>query len=232
MKLSDFLFHEEPGITLYCGDCREVLPLLEEPVDLLLTDPPYGIGFQYADTEYTDRSDGYAAWLWPVIEAAEARTSPSGLVAVFQSAKWAPRWSSWFPRDYRLIAVPKVFVQMNTALVTWATDYVLFWGRAETPRGKQEWQPRPARDWFVSTDTAIPRGYPENGHPCPRPPDMMRYLVSILSPPRSLILDPFAGAGSTLFAAKELGRRAIGIEIEAKYCEITVKRLRQEVLAL
>lgn len=222
-------YYEHAGIVIYHGDAKDVLPRIEKSsVDIVLTDPPYGIGFKY-DGEFTDTIEGYAAWLWPILELAESRLSPTGSMAVFQSAKWAIKWAGWFPRDYRLIAIPKKFVQMNTAIVTWATDYVLWWQMIESPRGHQEWQPEPARDWFVSSDCCIPRTGPEKGHPCPRPPDMMQYLIKILVPPGYLILDPFAGSGTTLVAAKQLGRKAIGIEIEEKYCEIAAKRLSQEV---
>lgn len=223
-------YYQEDGITIYHADCRDILPHLE-PVDLVLTDPPYGIGFKY-DGDYQDAKQGYADWMWPTIEMAESKVKASGAVAVFQSAKWAPKWSKWFPREYRLISIPKRFVQMNTSLVTWATDYVLYWGLSEHPRGKREWQPEPARDWFVSSDCCIPRKGPEKDHPCPRPPDMIEYLVSILAPPKCTILDPFMGSGTTLRAAKDLGRKAIGIEIEEKYCEIAVKRLAQQVLPI
>jgi len=67
-------------------------------------------------------------------------------------------------------------------------------------------------------------------HPCPKPEKFMRWLVSKGSLDGELILDPFMGSGTTLVAAKQLGRRAIGIEIEEKYCAIAVDRLRQSVL--
>ena len=69
-----------------------------------------------------------------------------------------------------------------------------------------------------------------NGHPCPKPDGWMRWLVKLVSLEGDRILDPFMGSGTTLRAAKDLGRRAIGIEIEEKYCEIAAKRLSQEVL--
>ena len=67
-------------------------------------------------------------------------------------------------------------------------------------------------------------------HPCQKPEPLLRYLVNRASNRDQLILDPFMGSGTTLRAAKDLGRRAIGIEIEERYCEIAANRLRQEVL--
>jgi site-specific DNA-methyltransferase (adenine-specific) len=224
-------YYEQGGIVIYHGDCRDVLPELGS-VDLVLTDPPYGIGFCYGIETYRDSLEGYAEWLWPAIESAEKLVVPTGCVGVFQSAKNVRSWASWFPRDWRVIALPKLFVQMNTVLIAWATDYCLFWTMAEAPRGRQPWQPSPARDWFVSRETCIPRVGYEKDHPCPRPGDMMRYLLRCLCPPEGTVLDCFAGSGTTLVEAKALQIAAIGIEIEERYCEIAVKRLSQSVLPL
>ena len=70
------------------------------------------------------------------------------------------------------------------------------------------------------------------GHSCQKPLQFITWLVEKLAEPNHAILDPFMGSGTTLRAAKDLRRKAIGIEIEEKYCEIAVKRLQQEVLAL
>ena len=224
MSLRDYLFHEEPGITLYCGDCREVLPLLGE-LDAVVTDPPWGIGF----AEYLSHDDDeptYAEFIWPVIQEAE-RHLTDGYVCVMQSAKRARDWWALFPRPWRLVALPENFVQMNTdKRLVYATNYALLWRVGDPPP-----KDIPPRDWFVC-NTANMGTKNRDGHPCPRPLDGMEHLVRCASEPLWTVLDPFSGSGTTLEACKELGRRAIGIEIEPKYCEIAVKRLRQEVLAL
>ena len=73
-------------------------------------------------------------------------------------------------------------------------------------------------------------GFEPNGHPCPKPIEWADWLISRATLAGGAVIDPFAGSGTVLESAKNLGRRAIGIEIEPKYCEIAVKRLRQEVL--
>jgi site-specific DNA-methyltransferase (adenine-specific) len=70
----------------------------------------------------------------------------------------------------------------------------------------------------------------KNGHPCPKPIGQWKWLVNRATVVGDSILDPFMGSGTTLRAAKDLGRKAIGIEIEERYCEIAANRLRQEVL--
>jgi site-specific DNA-methyltransferase (adenine-specific) len=70
----------------------------------------------------------------------------------------------------------------------------------------------------------------KNGHPCPKPLKAWRRLLNNISQPEQTVLDPFMGSGTTLRTAKDLGRKAIGIEIEERYCEIAAKRLAQDVL--
>jgi len=88
-----------------------------------------------------------------------------------------------------------------------------------------------SRFFYTSKASAEDRDrWAGNDHPTVKPTDLMKYLCRLVTPPRGLILDPFMGSGPTLYAAKELGFRAIGIEIEERYCEIAAKRLSQEIL--
>lgn len=226
-------YYEQDGITIFHGDCREILPTIEHGIaDLILTDPPYGIDFDYGDG-HDDDPVAYPSFIWSVIESAERLLKPGGAVVCFQSATNARKWVDWFPRDWRLIALPKTFVQMRPTLLQWATDYVLYWHvEGKTASGFREWQPGVSRDWFVSTLTNIPRSHLLKQHPCPRPIDLVSYLIGCLCPPGGLVVDPFGGSGTTARAAMDLGRRAVVIELEQRYCDLAVRRLAQQVLPI
>ena len=87
-------------------------------------------------------------------------------------------------------------------------------------------------DSVIRVFRQMDRGGPESQHPAVFPVNLALELASAYSSGNDLILDQFMGSGTTLVAAKQLGRRAIGIEIEEKYCQIAVERLRQAVLPL
>jgi DNA modification methylase len=212
-------YYQDDFVTLYHGDCREILPTLGK-FDLLLTDPPYGIGFSEYES-YDDVANKYAELLQDSVFEAETHID-NGWCCVFQTAKKCREWAALFPREWRLIACPKTFVQIfKVHGPTWATDYALLWEVGETmQRGK-------GRDWKVS-DTANMRF--DRGHPCARPLEQMKHLVECLSEEGQTILDPFAGSGTTGRAAKDLGRKCTLIEMEEKYCEIAAKRMGQEIL--
>jgi site-specific DNA-methyltransferase (adenine-specific) len=100
------------------------------------------------------------------------------------------------------------------------------------PRGPQHGDSgSAARFFYCSKADARDRGY-GNSHPTVKPQSLLHWLLRLVAPPNAIILDPFAGSGSTLLAARSLGLRSIGIELDAAYCKIARDRLREEVLPL
>ena len=226
-------YYTEPGIEIWHGDCRDVLPQLE-PVDLVLTDPPYDK--QTHDWALTNKSDGVQKLV------NFENTTAGALREVFGTI--AGKLSGWFISfiDYRHI------VDLETTPPDGLRS-VRFGVWVKTNPMPQLSGDRPAQGfeaimihhtvggrmkWNGGGRPAVWR-FPISGdahHPTSKPPKLVAALIDDFSQAGQTILDPFMGSGTTLRAAKDLGRKAIGIEIEEKYCEIAVKRLSQEVLAL
>jgi len=215
-------YYEEDGITIYHADCREVLPSLELS-DAVITDPPFGI--DWARASWADDSEGYPELMrWLVLEC--NRLVLNGWCFVFQAMPNAPRFHEWFSGKWRIYAACKNFAQIRPTGIWHSWDPVVFWENGESCRNIECVN----RDYFVGNVAGV--FLQEREHPCHKPQDTMEHIVSIASVKESLVIDPFMGSGTTLRAAKDLGRRAIGIEIEERYCEIAAKRLAQKVLAL
>lgn len=201
--------------TLYLGDCREILPSLPK-VDAVITDPPYGINYSKYESHIDDPA------LYPQLMADLQRLAEplvcDGWMCVFQTAKMASMWPEWFGKKWRLVALPKTFVQILPGIgPTWATDYALIWPVGKpTQRGK-------SRDWFIQETSDM--SLRPKGHPCPRPLSGMIHLVDALSENGQSVVDPFMGSGTTGVACMNLGRKFIGVEIEPKYFDIACRRI-------
>jgi DNA modification methylase len=219
-------YYEHNGITIYHADCREVLPsLVLSAVDAVVTDPPYGVAFHGKNTKHTVRTnEGYASM----------DDSPEYIetvvVPVIKTLIDAVGRVVLTPGSRNLFLYPppaalgSIFYPSGAGLGKWGftcSQPILYYGQCPYLKTGQGHRP----DSFSSTGAAEP-----SIHPCPKPLSVMHWLVKKASLKGETILDPFMGSGTTLRAAKDLGRRAIGIEIEERYCEIAAKRLRQEVL--
>lgn len=221
-------YYEEPGIVIYNGDCRDILPKLH-PVDLLLTDPPYGVNLGDHEGAKDNRPDH-----------------------VLIKGHYLSYEDSF--ENLRSVVIPAIGVALSKAtrgIVFCAGQHVTEYPKPQGIGGIYFPAAQGRNSWgFTSLATALLYGpgcrvelgskatvfssvaaSEKNGHPCPKPLNAMKYFVNLGSEIGNSILDPFMGSGTTLVAAKELGRRAIGIELEEKYCEIAAKRLSQEVFA-
>ncbi len=213
-------YYEHAGITIYHGDCRDVLPSLSG--DALVTDPPYGIGWTRGT--WDDRQNVYPELIrWLVSEGNRI----SGWCFVFQAMVNVGHFHEWFPPGWRIYAACKNFAQIRPTGVWYSWDPVVFWNSGPNSRPNSECV---NRDFHVGNVAGV-FGEPSQ-HPCPRPVDTMQHIVCLAVPSGLTILDPFMGIGTTIVAAKRMGRKAVGIEIEERYCEIAAKRLAQEVLPL
>jgi hypothetical protein len=274
-------YFQQAGITIYHGDARELLPTLHEgDADVVLTDPPYGIGKAEWDTEFPTWWMGDASRIAPIVAVMPGtwnllkcppsigkatykwtlsahllngmtrgglgfgnwipcvvykRTGPRASVV-----HWCRRFADWcdvqgitkadldracgtsdmggwwLGRLEHRCAVPTVAQWAKIKASFGAPDDLDVEPNDYTPRGD-------CRDFLVGADDM-----PD--HPSPKPLSVTRWLLECL--PGAVVLDPFAGSGTTLRAAMDLGRRAIGIEIEERYCEIAAKRLSQQRLPL
>ena len=226
-------YYDRDGITIYHGDCLEILRSME-PVDLVFTDPPYNV--RSSDIELAGRSAmvrDFGEWDegWspaPHLEAWERILCAGGSVLAFTSDRLlsAYREGPLKPRGTIVWVKENPPPHPRPAYVQ-ATEWIV-WLQKEGAAAC--WN---AGGYTLNIERdAAPSGLERTAHPTQKPIDLTRRLVQRHSNKGDTILDPFMGSGTTLRAAKDLGRKAIGIEIEERYCEIAVQRLSQEVMAL
>jgi len=177
----------------------------------VLTDPPYNVGVDFGEnTNDSMTSVQYEAWCFSWFNMLHSRgtllTPGIGNLAMWM--KTNPRWVIAWVKDN---SMRRITIGFNC----W--EPVLLWGKVQTTLYRD-----------VITVPTIPH---PKGHPTPKPLKLFTALIDAFGND-GIILDPFMGSGTTLVAAKNLGRKAIGIEIEKKYCDIAIERLRQGVLDL
>jgi DNA modification methylase len=228
-------YYEEDGITIYHGDCREILPQLPK-VDLVLTDPPYGtqdLGGGYGRRQIHS-TDGR---LGRLIANDQDLTAIMSAAALLWSACSQTAYVASFCAPRRLIETAQIFQLAGFAYyghIVWdkgqpGLGYTIRYSHEDMLvfcKGAPDTPPDAA---FSLIRAGVSRVDATTRHPHEKPIEAWLNVCRLID---GTILDPFMGSGTTLVAAKQLGRRAIGIELEEKYCEIAVERLRQSVLAL
>lgn len=205
-------YYEHGGITIYHGDCREILPALGM-VDLVCTDPPYGMSFQ---SNYRKEKH---------LKIANDDKLPIDLIRA--AIAKATRASYVFCRWDNLADMPK-----PRSVIAWVKNNWSM-GDLKHEHGRQ-WEaacfyPASQHEFVTRIPDVLTIARTQNNlHPTEKPVELMRALIR--ANVCESVMDPFMGSGTTLRAAKDEGRRAVGIELEEKYCEIAAKRMAQEVL--
>ena len=190
---------------LILGDCRDVLPTIT--ADAIVTDPPYGIGFEYAS--HDDDPQKWFPLMNDVIPLCR-HAAPFVIMPVCMITR-----ISWWYENHK-------------------PDWLVAWYKGSPGHrsaiGFNDWEPHVV--WgppilAMHDHFSTPCGFDDNGHPCPKPESYARWLVSRAAPRDGKIIDPFMGSGTTGVACAKLGRKFIGIEIDPGYFDIACKRIQK-----
>lgn len=210
-------YYADDLVTLFLGDCREITEWLA--ADVLVTDPPYGRGWfnhsGYSHGANRGSRDGIAGDLdTSARDTALALWGHGRPAVVFGDLMLAPPAGSRQTLVYRKPPNAGFFGALNGYRRDAEAIYLL-----------GPWPAIPVRASSVIATSVTAICILTGSHPHAKPLDVMEELISGCPP--GVIADPFAGAGSTLVAARNLGRHAIGVELEERYCERAARRLSQ-----
>ncbi len=213
-------YYSQEGITIYHADCRDILPFLE-PVDLVLTDPPYGMNNNPDSSRFSGGTEGHIAqrgnggkFKNPIFGDDEP-FDPSPFILFNKVILWGfNHFASRLPVGSTLVWIKR----FDAAFGTFLSDAEIAWMKGGC-------------GVYCKKDLSLMKETRNRSHPNEKPLSLMKWCIEKAGE-LNTILDPFMGSGTTLVAAKQLGRKCIGIEIEEKYVKIAIERLRQKVLPL
>lgn len=236
-------YYQDDAVTIYHGDCLDVLADLDVSIAAVVTDPPYASGTRH---EAGKSSSG------AMLRAGRFHDRPidldqmTTLGFVWLVRAVGHRCYSMLPDggsflsfiDWRqwgnLVGAIETCNYRVQGMVVWDKGH---FGMGNGFRSQHELVCHASKgvptiaNKGIGNVLSFPRQEPVD-HPSPKPVALMARLIECVTEPGALVLDPFMGSGSTLRAAKDIGRRSIGIESSEAYCEIAAKRCAQEVLDL
>ncbi|WP_323185178.1 site-specific DNA-methyltransferase [Streptomyces sp. NBC_01214] len=242
-------YWRDEHVELYLGDMREVLPALELQADLVVTDPPY----QCTSLAWDSWPDGWPAlvaqasasmWCFGSMRMLLERRHDFDGWKLSQDVVWEKSNGSGFARDRfrRVHEIATHWYRGDWRDIHHDTPRTAYSGPDKSARGRESRTPHTGAigpHTYVDTGTRLARSVIKAGavryqrrHPTEKPVELLAPLIEYACPPGGTVLDPFAGSGSTLDAARTLGRRAIGIEADERYCEAAALRLAAAPLTL
>jgi len=228
-------YYQDEWVTIYLGDCREILPQLPK-VDLVLTDPPYGIDYVTSWRSHWDKlvrpivGDRDASYedVWAMCSHLIKEDRHCYIFADFDTSDFTKQ--QLYPL-YPALRIKNglVWDKGNCSVGDLEGDYGDQWELIIfATKGRRLLNGNRDRNILhynrVSPSNLL--------HPTQKPENLISYLITKSTALNEVILDPFLGSGTTCYCAKKLNRKSIGIEIEEKYCEIAANRCQQSVMEL
>jgi site-specific DNA-methyltransferase (adenine-specific) len=214
-------YYQDDAVTIYHGDCREILPALDAKPDLVLTDPPYGVSYQVAPQVVGKGNRRILMGGRPAVHGDDEPFDPSHLLHYPRCILFgANHYSDRLP----------------------VSGGWLVWDKTGGGRGPDNSFSDVELAWTTLCRTPVIKHHLWKGlvrdseagekvlHPTQKPVALMAWIIAKWTEPGDLILDPYMGSGPIPRAAKDLGRKAVCIEIDEAYCEIAANRMSQEVL--
>lgn len=247
-------YYADDHVTIYHGEAFAVLDSLPAAsCDVLLTDPPYSSGGMFRSDRGLDPASKYRGWSQAIGGGSRAPTAEYGTFAgdnrdQMSWLRWVGAWSSaalqvvaghaFMFTDWRQLPTATDALQLGG----WTWRGVLVWdkgvGRPMKGRFRNHLE---FLVWGTNVATSDEGVYPsaliavptvdsgEREHVTQKPVELLRHLLEVVPGDTHTVLDPFMGSGSSLVAAKYAGHRAIGVDLDERYCEMAARRLAQEV---
>jgi len=223
VKLSDYEYFKTDLGVLYYGDCLEILSLIEDKVDLVLTDPPYNA----SKSKIKHKQTGYKAIneKWDIaFDAKFIKYINANQELIFCSHHSLSLYLNRTPKQILHWIKNNPMFSVSGKTYMYSVEYILWYVNGSPYIFNL---PKQRKDCFFY-NKIVGSDKRRTEHPTQKPIELIIDLINIHSNNNDLILDPFLGSGTTAVACEKLGRRWIGIEISEKYCEIAKQRIKAE----
>lgn len=212
-----------------CGDSTDknnIDALMNgEKADMLCWDPPWNVGFEYNSHDDSIDHEKYGVFISGCLNAFYSVAKPSYVAVCWQSEKNWAQFHKWFPREARIIAVMKNFVQLSKSFLQRAWDPALMWVGDKYEFLKINGHNQ--RDYLIANTAATtqtPDRVISGKHPCPRTVDTYEYFITGWAKPSANIVDLSLGSGTALIACEKTNRKCYGMEIDPHYCDVIIAR--------
>lgn len=212
---------------LILGDSLEEMKKMKDAsFDAVVTDPPFGIGFNYGKNHKDETCpEDYWKWFSEYVFHIERVVKNGGFISIWQAQLNFPYFWDWFGRDIHIYAGCKNFVQLRKTPINFGYDPIVMYYKKGTPI--RPINPKRNIDFFVANTAKFvtEKNSLARKHPCPRPIDQCEQIIQNFVADGGNVLDPFMGSGTIGMACKTHGRNFTGIEISEEYFSLSQQRI-------